>query len=335
MLSIRFLGSIICLLLCFNTSVGQLNPNKVLLNKIDSLVSTWDNPKNPGGAIAIYKENELLFEKYFGLEDMAQKVKISKNTPFHLASISKQFTGMCIALLEEQGKIKLNDEICPFFPALKLCKGIRIKHLLSHSSGIREASVIAILSGYVNFKGELPVKRNNNVFLTKVLEKERDVNFVCGAESAYTNTNYMLLAEIVEKVSGMQFKDFADSAIFKPLKMKHTKVLDFREPSKIGGYHSNGKRFVKRKLKSGTYGDDNIVTTLQDMALWNQNFYKNKLGRQNQSLIHKTTTNLELNDGKPSNRGYGWFIGKYRGRKIIYRDGENDLHTGFNIHFPE
>ena len=291
--------------------MGQLNPNKEVLNKIDSLVSTWDNPKTPGGAISIYQESQRFYEKYFGLEDMSKKIKISKNTPFHLASITKQFTGMCIALLEEQGKINLNDEICTFFPDFKLCKGIQIKHLLNHSSGIREASVIAILSGYVNLKGELPKKRNNNSFLMKVLKKERDVNFVQGTESAYTNTNYRLLAEIVEKVSGIQFKDFADSAIFKPLKMSHTRVLDFDKPSKIKGYHLNGKRFVKRELKSGTYGDDNIITTLHDMVLWNLNFYKNKLGNQNQSLIHDSTTNLELDYGKASNRGYGWFLGIY------------------------
>jgi len=322
------------LLLCQNLSLAQ-KTDSITLNKIDSLITLLDSKDAPGGAISIIQDGNTTYRRYFGMQDLKKKIPVSASTHFNMASISKQFTAMCIALLEEQGKIDIENDIKMYFPDFNYTNSIKVKNLLNHSSGIRESTVIAVLAGNVNLKGELPKKKHNKEFLFEILKKEKDLNFPTGSEMSYTNINYVLLADIVEQVSGMRFKNFVDSAIFKPLKMKSSYVENTMEPSSVFGYYYNGKKFKKKHLQAGTYGDDNLVSTLDDLEKWNANFFDNKLGNKNKNLIRKFTTSIPLNDGEKSNYGYGLSIGFNRGLKRFSHDGENNLHTTFIFNVPE
>lgn len=283
------------------TAWGQLNLTNQKEQALDSLFSDWDSNQKPGGVIAIISENHVIYKKHFGLQEVKKKTPFSSQTPINLASVAKQFTGMCIALLEQQGEISLEDDIRKFFPDIQYSSTIQIKHLLSHTSGIRELTDIAILSGRVNLKGELPYKYLNKDYLLEILSKERDLNFEPGSEMSYTNTNYVLLADIVEQVGGMSFENFADSAIFRPLKMDQSFFGDFSSSSEIDGYAYNGEKFRKTNASGGLIGEDNLVSTIDDLILWDRNFYNNILGNKKGDLIEKVTSSSTLNNGDPTN----------------------------------
>lgn len=305
--------------------------------KIDSLFQDWNKKDTPGGVVAIIANHRVIYKKAFGMADLRKRVPNSVESAFDLASIAKQFTGMCIALLEEQGKLSVEDDIHKYYPEFQFGKPIPIKHLLDHTSGIREAYVLATLSGKVNLKGALPKKYNTKKFLFEVLKHERDLNFNPGDEMAYTNVNYIILGDIVEKVSGMSLRKFADSAIFKPLGMLHTVFRDhpeINEPTEATGYLFNGKKFKKRKPQAGVVGDGNLLSTLDDLVRWDQNFYENKLGNRDPELIKRITTTSLLKNGDTTYYGYGLFILKERGLLKVGHGGDNGMHTSIITRFP-
>ena len=203
----RSLQIILLLIACFksNISKAQIALTQGIEDKIDSIFNEFVSNQKPGGSVSIISDSKVIYEKNFGMQNIGRNIPVSSSTPYNLASISKQFTGMCIALLEEQGKINLSDNIVKYFPQFQFPDTIKIKNLLDHSSGIRDPEVIAILAGHVNLKGELPGKYLNEGFLFKILSRERDLNFPTGSEMAYTNINYVLLADIVKLVSGKTF----------------------------------------------------------------------------------------------------------------------------------
>ncbi len=150
--------------------------------KIDSIFSDWRYLDRPGGVIAVLKDGEVLYKKAFGASDIQRRSPNSIGTPFELASIAKQFTATCIALLEEQGKLSKEDDIKIYYPQFQFSEKITIKNLLDHTSGIREAYVLTILSGKVNLKGQVPKRYQTKEHLLKVLSKEKDLNFKTGDE---------------------------------------------------------------------------------------------------------------------------------------------------------
>ncbi len=332
-----FTRTLIILLITIITieSWGQINITPTQELTLDSLFANWESETRPGGVVVIISDRQVIYNKSFGLQDIRKKIHFSDETPINLASVAKQFTGMCIALLEEQGKLSVEEDIRNYYPGLQYTSTIQIKHLLAHTSGIRELTDIAILSGKVNLKGELPYKYLNKAHLLEILHKEKDLNFLPGTEYSYTNTNYVLLADIVEQISDMSFEAFADSAIFKPLKMENSYVGDFSSKSDLEGYHYDGKKFRKTHASGGLIGEDNLVSTVNDLLLWDQNFYQNQLGNGNEELIRKITASAFLSNGGSAQYNYGLSISDYKGLQVISHDGENYLHTSSIIRLPE
>ncbi len=272
------------------------------------------------------------------MADIGKRKPNAIETQFELASMAKQFTGMCIALLEEQDKISVSDDITKYFPEFNFGEPVRIKNLLDHSSGIREGYVLALLAGKVNLKGEIPRKKNTEKFLLEMLSRERDLNFHPGDEMVYTNVNYILLAEIVERVSGQTFSAFADSAIFRPLGMTQTFVRD--KPVMYGenesrSYLAKKNRFKKTSKLGGIVGDHNLVTTLDDMIRWTNNFNNNKLGKRDPGLIRKISASSFLNSGDSTRYGYGLNVWRDRGVLKVGHGGDDGGHTCIVTRYPE
>ncbi len=307
--------------------------------KLDSLFSNWNKENAPGGAVAIISNGEVIYKKGYGMADASRKIKNTPKTQFYIASMAKQFTGMCIAILEEKGKLSVEDDVSKYYPEFRFQEKITIKNLLDHTSGIREAYVLAMLSGKVNLKGKVPEKYQTKEYLLKVLAREEDLNFLPGTEMVYTNVNYILLGDIVEKVSGKLLRQFADSAIFRPLEMKHTFFDDdpaSGNPNAAIGYsYKSENKFKKGKLKGGVVGDHNLVTTLEDLILWDQNFYHNQLGKKQKQLIETVTTSSTLNNGDSTHYGYGLWSENYRGLNTVFHGGDNGWHTSCILRFPE
>lgn len=331
----------ICLFLfCLEwQSSAQTTITKIQQTKLDSLFSSWDKEGSPGGVVAIVSKGKVIFQKGFGSADVRKKVKNTPETQFYIASMAKQFTGMCIALLAEAGKLSVEDDLLKYYPDFKFQEKITIKNLLDHSSGIREAYVLALLSCKVNLKGEVPEKYQTKEAMLKVLARDEGLNFKPGEEMVYTNINYILLGDIVEKVSGKSLRQFADSAIFQPLGMKNTLFDDDSDAeaadAAMGYLQKTETRFKKGKLKGGVVGDHNLVTTVEDLIRWDQNFYHNQLGKKDPQLIETVITSSTLNHGEPTRYGYGLWIGNYKGLNTVFHGGDNGLHTSCLLQFPE
>jgi CubicO group peptidase (beta-lactamase class C family) len=337
---ILFITALVVLFVKFSlaqTAKSPVTVDNIPLQKIDSLFQNWNKKDEPGGVVAIISNHEVIYKKAFGMADIGRKIPNSIESAFDLASMAKQFTGMCIALLEEQGKLSVEDDILKYYPEFQFGKTIRIKNLLDHSSGIREAYVLAVLSGKVNLKGEVPKRYNTKKYLFEVLKRERDLNFTPGDEMVYTNVNYILLGDIVERISGMSLRKFADSAIFKPLKMTHTVFRDkpkMKGPTEAAGYLFTGKKFKKRTPDGGLVGDHNLISTLDDLILWDKNFYDNKLGKRDPKLIKRICSTSLLNNGDTTHYGYGLFVNRDRSLLKIGHGGDNGMHTTIHSRFP-
>ena len=302
--------------------------------KIDSLFNDWNSLNKPGGVVAVIRDGEVVYKKAYGAADIQNNIPNLISTPFELASMAKQFTATCIGLLEEQGKLSKEDNIKEYYPRFKFSENIKIKNLLDHTSGIREAYVLAVLSGKANLKGQVPQKYQTKEYLFKILSKETDLNFKTGEEMVYTNINYILLGDIVEKVSGMKLKDFADSAIFRPLKMSKTIFNDMESNTETVGYSYNGKKFKRRSASGGIVGDHNLISTIDDLIIWSNNFYQNKLGKEDLNLFNRLYTSSKLNNGEDTGYGYGVFTSTYKGFNQIYHGGDNGIHTSIMIRMP-
>src|SRR5678815_1093995 len=191
------------------------------LKKIDDIFKKWDNTYSPGCTVGIVRNDSLIFSKGYGMANLEYAIPNTPATVFHMASISKQFTAFAIVLLAAQGKLKLDDDIrkwLPWFPDLK--EKITIRHLLNHTSGIRDQWQLLAMSG----------TRLDDVItqahIVKILSKQQALNFKPGEQYNYSNSGYTMLAEIVRSVSGQSLRQFTDSAIFKPLGMNDTHFHD-------------------------------------------------------------------------------------------------------------
>ena len=305
---------------------------------IDSLFRDWNTPKTPGGVVAVLQEDQVVYKKAFGIADIQKGVSNTIDLSFNLASVAKQFTATCIALLEEQDKLSLEDHLSQYYPEFPFADSVKIKHLLDHTSGIREASVLAILSGKMNIKGQLPRKYQTKDYYFKMLSKQTNLNYPPGEMLAYTNINYILLGDIVEKVSGQSLRQFADSAIFQPLGMTNTFFRDSPDTvvsNEAKGYLYTGKKYKRRKVLGGIVGDHNLVSTLDNLIAWMRNFNHNQLGYKNDQLIKTLTTSSHFNNGKLTSYAYGLWTSEYRGLHQVYHGGDNGQHTSFIVRFPE
>lgn len=205
------------------------------LKKIDSLFSKWNNENSPGCTVGIVRNDSLIFSKGYGMANLEYTVPNTPPTIYHMASVSKQFTGYAIALLAMKGKLSPDDDIrkwLSWFPDLK--HKITIRHLLNHTSGIRDQWQLLALSG----------TRLDDVItqdhVVKILGQQQALNFRPGEKYSYSNSGYTMLAEIVKAASGQTLRAFTDSAIFKPLGMNSTHFHDnYTEIEKNRSYSYN------------------------------------------------------------------------------------------------
>src|SRR5687768_3659481 len=215
------LSILLLLILATATNLFSQSLPDSTVKKIDILFKKWNNINTPGCAIGIVRNDSLVFSKGYGIANLEYNLPITTKTIFYTASVSKQFTGYCIVLLARQGKLKLDDDIHIYLPWMPdFGKRITIRNLLNHTSGIRDDLELAAISG-LGIDGVLTQELALNI-----LKKQHILIFSPGERYSYSNSNYILLAEIVRSVSRKSFRAFADSAIFKPLKMHNSHFHD-------------------------------------------------------------------------------------------------------------
>jgi len=304
------------------------------INKVDELFAKWDKPDSPGCALGIIKDGKFLYKRGYGMANLEYDIPITSESIFRIGSTSKQFTAMCISLLAEEGKISLDDNIRKYFPEMpEYAEDITIRHLIHHTSGIRDYLTLWAISG----------TRNDDYFkdeeVVDLLCRQKELNFYPGKEHLYSNSGYFLLSEIIKRVTGKSMKIYAKENIFKPLGMKnthfhnnHTKIVKLR----ASGYSPRDDNSFRIDMTTlPMIGDGGIFTSVDDLLLWDQNFYHNKLGKGGQELIEKILTPGVLNSGEKLIYAFGLDIDKYGGLKMISHGGSFVGFRADMIRFPQ
>jgi CubicO group peptidase (beta-lactamase class C family) len=267
------------------------------------------------GSILVAKKGTILFEHYQGYSDpFLKQDTLDPKTAFHLASVSKTFTAMATLKLWEQGKLGLDDSLNKYFPDFPY-NGITIKMLLSHRSGI---------PNYLHYLDHYKWDKRKMVTNADVLKSLYDyrprLDFTSGKRFAYCNTNYVLLALVIEKVSGMSFKMFLESTFFRPLQMNDTYVFTPQDVARsLPSFEWNNKRFPYEFLDI-VYGDKNIYSTVRDMLKWDQALYAGKLFARN--TLDSAFAPYSFEKSGIRNYGLGWRMTLLpNGKKMLYHNG--------------
>ncbi len=311
--------------------LGQTTLSAKQIEILDS-ISTQDVPENaPGIATAIIQDGKVIYEKYAGFADLSESTRINNLTRFNIASNGKQFTALAILTLIDNKKLKLSDDIRKWFPNLyhDIKEKITIQSLLNHTSGIRDCYDLWSLQGYTWWE-----KSFDNHTVLNLIQEQNDLNFKPTSKYLYSNTNYILLALIVEKVSKQPFVAYTNE-MFKQLNMPNTSFED--DHTNIYG------QIAKAYFNFGTWttydwiwnvvGDGNIFSTLEDQIQWEKLVQSKGMTTMNRKIISQSQQPIKNSNFK--NYGYGLEFGAYKGLDYTFHEGATGAWKATIIRFPE
>lgn len=297
---------------------------------VDQLFTKWNKPDSPGAAVVVMKNGSIIHKRGYGKANLKTGMPITSATVFETGSIAKQFTAMAIALLAAQGMISLDDDIRIYVPELAdFGKPITIRHLVHHTSGLRNWEVLFKLTGH---QGEL-----NSGQVLDMVNHQRGLNFDPGEEYTYCNSGYLLLAEVVHRVTGQSFRDWTKANIFEPLHMTQTHFCD--DPAKLQKNHARGympdrsSGFREIRYAWAVPGPTSLFTTAEDLAKWMKNFTEKQLGGT--EVMEQMSQRGILNDGTKTDYAFGLEIGEYKGLKRIHHEGGWSGFRSVIVFFPE
>ena len=302
--------------------------------KVDNLFAQWNKPDSPGCALGVYKDGQIVYKRGYGMANLNDDVPITPATVFHVASMSKQFTAASILLLAQQGKLSLDDDVHKYIPELpNFGEPITLRHLLHHTSGIRDQWSLLGLAGW-RYSQDLITDDD----VMSVLVRQQALNFKPGDKYMYSNSGFTLLAIIVKRVSGMSFREFTTKNIFQPLGMTHTHFRDDHEEvikHDALGYEQDGKDkpFRMNLTNFDTAGATSLHTTVEDLQLWDENFYHPRVGGP--ALIQQMLERGKLNSGEQQDYASGLVIGTYKGLPTVDHAGADAGYRSDMIRFPE
>ncbi|GAB5473837.1 MAG: hypothetical protein Mars2KO_19360 [Maribacter sp.] len=326
----KYISAILIYLYCQTLTLAQ-KTDTALLKEVNTIFKTYDNLKTPGVAVGFIQNGELIFSKGYGMADLEHNIPINTKSVFSLASVSKQFTVFAVLLLEEQGRLSLDDDIkkyLPHFPNYN--KIITLRQLAAHTSGLKSHGHLLGQKGYTPDN----VITKNDVL--NVIYKQDALNFKPGEEFNYSNSGYVLLAEIVEKVSGKPFSIYLEEQIFSPLEMSDSFVMDDYHKiviNRANSYEIDNGTYVNAPANYSYYGSTGLYSTLLDLSKWALNFANPKIGSQ--STFEKMNTLSQLNSGNTFGYALGQFVDNYNGLEYIHHAGGEAGYRAFLGRFPE
>ncbi len=320
------------LLLLTTTALGAQPSGTTLQSQIDALFTEWRQADHPGGVVGIVKRGEVVLARAYGLASLEYGAPNTTDTRFNVASVSKQFTAFSLVLLQQDGKLDLDDPVQKYLPELPdFGPEITLRHLLNHTSGLRNFQNLLTMAGWR--EGD----HMTNDDLLRYIQHQEDLNFKPGAEYLYCNTGYNLSAEIVERLSGMSFLEFTQKRIFQPLGMTNS---GFREDVEAvhqqtaTSYDAQPDGTFKRPKPFWTYvGNGNLYTTIDDLAKWLDNFRSGKVGGP--EAIDALTTRGILNSGDTISYALGLVVNDYRGLPRIQHGGSIGGYRSNLTYYPE
>jgi len=305
------------------------------IQAIDSLFKKWDKPNVPGAALGVIKDGKLIYSNGYGIGDLEHDIDLTPSSVFYIGSVSKQFVTFSILLLEEQGKINLDDNIQKYLPDFPdYGKPLTIRHFIHHTSGVRDYLTLMYLKGR-NYLDNADVDE-----VYDLIKRQKELNFTPGEKYLYSNSCYFMLAMIIEKTAGESLKEFADKNIFKPLGMKSSLFYDDNTDlikNRVFSYNKKQgeKGFDNLISRFDLVGSGGVYTNIEDLFLWDQNFYNNKLGKGGQGIIEKMHQEGLLNNGESSGYAFALNNGTYKGLKTVSHGGSLAGFRSQLMRFPE
>lgn len=318
--------SLFILLLGCNLSKNKSQNTSKLDNDsqfIDYLFKDYSGHK-PSASVIVIKDGEIKFEKSYGYADIKNNILATSKTNYRIASVTKQFTAMAVMILVNQGKLSYETKLTDIFPDFPdYGKDITIRHLLTHRSGLVK---------YNRFirKGQTEQMLDRDVLLG--LLKTDSTYFPTNTKYAYSNTGYAVLAQIVEKKSGISFSNFMTKEIFQPLGMTNSTVLEIGKEINNRSYGYIVKDSIitakDQSITSAIQGDGGIYSSVSDYYKWDKALYTNQLIPQSEldDAFYNYNENGKTNE---NGYGYGWIVSYYKGIKILQHGGSS---TGFGSH---
>lgn len=275
------------------------------------------------GSILVAKDGYPLYEKYVGYADLRTKTPMTDSTSIHIASTSKTFTAVAVLRLVQENKLSLGDSIQRFFPQLPY-PGVTVKMLLSHRSGLPN-----YLYFFENSKWDKTKQVTNSDMLQQLYTEKPDKYFKPGTRFSYSNTNFVLLAMIAEKLTGIPFPQYMQQTLFGPLQMKHTFVFTLPDTARVISSYNYNSTVWENDYLEGTYGDKNIYSTPRDLLKWDQALYTGQI--VSKALLDSAFTPYSLERPSVHNYGLGFrLLLLPNGKKVIYHFGR---WHGFNAAF--
>jgi CubicO group peptidase (beta-lactamase class C family) len=318
-----------CWSLQVSTVLASAAPVK---EQVDALFAEWDSTVTPGCSMAVSKDGRIVQERGYGMANLEHGVPNRADTVFHVASVSKQFTAAAIALLILEGKLSADDPIRKHLPEMpEFDRVITVGHLVHHTSGLRDHSEILELSGWRYYQDLVTTED-----AMSVLVKQKALLFEPGSRYNYSNTNYLLMGEIVQRVTGKTLREFAEERIFEPLGMEHSHFRDhFPEVVRgfASGYGVEGGEFVTSLTNFSIAGYSTLLTTVGDLMKWEENFYTGKVGGK--AFVDLMQTRVPLSDGKPNKYAYGIVVDEHRGLPSVEHSGGDAGYSSHLVRFPQ
>jgi CubicO group peptidase (beta-lactamase class C family) len=318
-------------LLCIAV-ISPAFPAKPDDSAVDKIFPAYDKPASPGCSLGVIRDGSFVYRRGYGEGSLELAVPLTSESVFYMGSVSKQFTAASIVILEHRGLLSLDDDVHKYIPELPdYGHPITLREMLHHTSGFRDYLGLLTLSG----------RDVADVYtfpeLLDLVTRQKGLNFTPGDKYSYSNTNYLLLAEVVHRVSKEPLSEFAQKNIFQPLHMTHTRFFDARTevvPGRVAAYEPGpkGDFLVDWSTNFDKVGDGGLMSSVDDLLRWDQNFYDDKLA--DGSVMKELQVRGRLNSGKEIDYALGLQISDYRGLPTVEHGGNLFGYNTELLRFP-
>lgn len=300
---------------------------------VDSVFAEWDRPDSPGCAVSVAENGAITYRRGYGMANLEYGIPITPSSIFHVASVSKQFTALAVALLAADGKLSLDDDVRAHVPEVPdFGHRITIRHLLHHTSGLRDQWSLLGMAGW---RFEADVITQGDVL--DITSRQRQLNFRPGDRYLYSNTGFTLAAVIVERVSGKTIREFAEERIFRPLGMYDTHFHDDHNmivPNRAYAYARRDDGGWRISIPDfDVVGATSLFTTVEDLGAWDRNFYAARVGGID--VLRELMSRGQLNDGVSLDYALGISHGRYRGLATLGHGGADAGYRSQYLRFPD
>jgi len=323
--------SIYFLLIFFIIIGNSLNSvySQNIENKVDSLlVNVFKDKNGPGGEFLVSKAGKIIYQKSFGKSNLELDVNLASENIFQIGSITKQFTAISVLILEEKGKLSVNDPVSKYIPDYPLGDKMTIHHLLTHTSGIKDFTKMKSLQ-------EISQKEMTPKMIVDFFKNE-PVDFAPGEKFAYNNSGYIILGYIIELVSGETYEDFIQKNIFEKAGMTKSFYASDRKiiPKRAYGYQKKENGYVNKTQISLSipFSSGSLMSTTGDMLKWQNALNQNLL--LNPETLRKAFTKYKLNDGQEFTYGYGWYLSEINGAQLRKHSGSVFGFKSMGVYIP-